>query len=260
MGLFDKNKNQPKFGPPIYLDMRIPDEQFPAEVRALLEGQVWFMGFPEKLSAWTIETLGMENDEEQQLVTIDTPNDQIPNGKSIRPVFIQQELLDALTSGRDPLQLVYKTEMWKRTGCSLEDESKLSLLVHYMNLIEVKEKDFAALIVPDYTGKSGVPGHQFFWYAILYPTNPTWDIGDLPYTVLGRSAIFGLPEYGGYELAAANALELFNSGKAIPGLIRVKLVEEGFSFHYYMPEQIVDAVGWWVEDDEGIPTTIPASN
>jgi len=57
MGLF--NKKQPEVGDPVFIDMRISEEQLSEEDLSQLRGQMWFMGFPEKLSDWTITTLGI---------------------------------------------------------------------------------------------------------------------------------------------------------------------------------------------------------
>ena len=86
MGLF--SKKQPEIGGPVFIDMRISEEQLPEEVLSGLRGNMWFMGFPEKLSDWAVISLGAENHPSVKLLPQDgDPSKEDPN-KTIHPIHI----------------------------------------------------------------------------------------------------------------------------------------------------------------------------
>lgn len=250
MGLF--SKKQIEIGEPFYIDMRIAEEQLPQEVTDHLKKQMWFMGYPESLSQWAIDTFGMSNDPNHRVIPQERDPAEVEKGKIIHPIHIPTELMDALIGRGDPENLILQFENWERTGCSLM-EGWGGFLGFLMDKEGVTEKDFHALIVPDYTGESGIPGHDFYWYVILHPDQHN----GLDYFVFARAPMLGQAQLGGYELAVAQTLELFNSGKAIPGLIKARRSSEGVHTRYYLPYEVVEATGWWVEEDEGIPSSIP---
>jgi hypothetical protein len=251
MGLF--SKQPPEIGDPVYIDMRIADEQLPEEVLKQLKGQMWFMGYPEKLSDWAITSLGIENHPSIQLRTQDADPATIVPGKTVHPIHIGQELMDALVGKGDPENLIFEFENWQLAGCQIMKDEVIGLLGHLMEKAGVTEKEFSALIVPDYSGASGVPGHDFYWYLILHPE----PINDLEYIVYGKAPMLGQPVLGGYEIAVRETLKIFNSGKAIPGLIKVSLGENMLYTDYYLPYEVVEASGWWADEQEGVPSSMP---
>jgi hypothetical protein len=251
MGLFDNKK--PKVGEPIFTDMRIAEEQLPAEVVQLLEQQMWFMGYPDKLSEWAISTLGVDNDPKVHLMPQDGQLSDAKKGSTIRPVLIPQDLMDALSGKSDPKKLVFEFEEWERTSCHALAEDCLYFLAHVMKQEGVTERDFPVLIVPDFSGASGAPGHDFHWYVVLHPK----PINGLDYIVYGRAPMLGKPTLGGYDLAVFETLELFNSGKAVPGLIKAIIQGDQILMRYYLPLEVVEATGWWTEEEEGVPSSIP---
>jgi hypothetical protein len=251
MGLF--SKKQPEIGGPVFIDMRISEEQLPEEVVSELRGQMWFMGFPEKLSDWAVISLGAENHPSIKLLPQDgDPSKEDPN-KTIHPIHIPEELMDALVGKGDPNELLLDFEEWELTRCSLLNEDAIGLLGHLMEKDGVTERDFFALIVPDYTGASGVPGHDFHWYLLLHPE----PFNNLDYIVYGRAPMLGQPGIFGYESAVKDTLAIFNSGKAVPGLIKVSLGDEMLYTDYYLPFEVVEATGWWADEQEGVASSLP---
>ena len=251
MGLF--NKKQPEVGDPIFIDMRISEEQLSEEDLSQLRGQMWFMGFPEKLSDWTITTLGIHNHPTIQLLTQDAGPNQVVPGKTIHPIHIHMDLMDALVGKGDPKKLLVDFAEWELTRCHLLNEDAIGLLRHLTENAGVTEKDFFALIVPDYTGASGAPGHDFFWYLLLHPE----PMNNLDYIVYGKAPMMGQPTLGGYQAAVNETLAIFNSGKAVPGMIRVSLSEDVLYTDYYLPYEVVEASGWWADEEEGVPSSMP---
>jgi hypothetical protein len=71
--------------------------------------------------------------------------------------------------------------------------------------------------------------------------------------------MLGKPTLGGYDLAVFETLELFNRGKAVPGLIKAFLKDDQIFVRYYLPLEVVEATGWWTEEEEGVPSTLPRS-
>ena len=254
MGLFGNKK--PDVGDPIYTDMRIAEKQLPSGVIEQLQNQMWFMSYPDNLSEWAISTLGIDNDPKVQLMPQDGQLSEIKKGKTVRPILIPKELMDALSGNGDPNKLVFEFKEWERTWCNANSEDSLYFVAAVMEQEGVTEKDFPALIVPDYSGASGAPGHDFHWYVLLHPK----PINDLDYFVYGRAPMLGKPTLGGYELAAAEALELFNSGKAIPGLIKAFIKNDNIIVRYYLPLEVVEATGWWMDEEEGVPSSFPNTN
>jgi hypothetical protein len=180
----------------------------------------------------------------------------IKKGKTVRPILIPKELMDALSGNGDPNKLVFEFKEWERTWCNANSEDSLYFVAAVMEQEGVTEKDFPALIVPDYSGASGAPGHDFHWYVLLHPK----PINNLDYFVYGLAPMLGKPTLGGYELAAAEALELFNSGKAIPGLIKAFIKDDNIIVRYYLPLEVVEATGWWMDEEEGVPSSFPNTN
>jgi hypothetical protein len=253
MGLFDKK--QPKIGDPIYTDMRIAEEQLPEEVRQYLNEQIWFMGYPDNLSEWAVSTLGIDNDPKVHLMPQDGQLSDVKKGKTVRPILIPNDLMVALSGEDDPNNLVFEFEEWERTRCNALAEDCLYFLGHVMKQEGVIEREFPALIVPDYSGASGAPGHDFHWYVVLHPK----PVNSLDYIIYGRAPMLGKPTLGGYDLAVFETLELFNRGKAVPGLIKAYLKDDQIFVRYYLPLEVVEATGWWTEEEEGVPSTLPRS-
>jgi hypothetical protein len=251
MGLFDKK--QPKIGDPIFTDMRIAEEQLPEEVLAELRGQMWFMGYPEKLSDWAITTFGIQNHPSIQMVPQDADPDSLDLDKTIHPIHIPVELMDALVGKGDPEKLLLEFDQWELTMCQLLNEDAIGLMRYLTEKEEQTEKEFYALIVPDYSGASGAPGHDFHWYLLLHPE----PINNLDYIVYGKGPMLGQPGLGGYQAAANDTLAIFNLGKAIPGLIKVSLDGDMLYTDYYLPYEVVEATGWWTDEVEGVATSMP---
>lgn len=252
MGLF--SKKMPEIGDPIFIDMRIAPEQLPDDIRTFLKGQMWFWGFPEKLSSWAIKSLGKHNDPNEQIVTQDRDPGTVQPKKTIRPICIPRNVMDALAGNGDPEGLLLNFKTWQRTSCVVDDLSIIGFLGSLVEKKNLKSADFPALIVPDYSGEHNSPGSDYFWLVSLYPEPHN----NLEYITLGRGLMLSHPAYGGYMTAVENSLKLFNQGKAIPGLVRISLQEDGVHSVYYAPQEVVEATGWWVEDDEGVPSTLPA--
>ncbi len=250
MGLF--SKKMPEIGAPIFIDMRIAPEQLPDEVRNHLEGQMWFMGFPKKLSTWAIETLAKHNDPDEQIVTQDRDPGTVQPKKLIRPICIPRNVMDALAGNGDPEGLLLNFKTWQRTGCVVEDLSIIGFLGNLVEKKNLKSADFPALIVPDYSGEHGAPGSDYLWLVLLHPEPQM----NLEYITIGRGMMLMHPEIGGYMTAVENSLKLFNQGKSIPGLVRISLQEDGYHSVYYAPKEVVEATGWWVEDEEHVPSTL----
>lgn len=251
MGLFDKK--QPKIGDPIFIDMTIPEEQLPNELVAELRGQMWFMGYPEKISDWAITTLGIHNHPSIQMLPQDADPAMLDPDKVIHPIHIPTDLMDALVGKGDPKKLLLEFDAWELTMCQLLKEDAIGLLQHLMEKEGRTEKEFYVLLVPDYSGASGAPGHDFYWYLLLHPE----PINGLDYIVYGKAPMLGQPGFGGYETAVRDTLAIFNSGKAIPGLIRVSLDEDMLYTDYYLPYEVVEATGWWADEQEGVPSSMP---
>jgi hypothetical protein len=251
MGLFDRKK--PDIGDPIYTDMRIAEEQLPAEVVEHLEKQMWFMGYPDKLSEWAVTTLGIDNDPKVQMMPQEGQTSDVKRGKTVRPILIPRDLLNALATNEDPHNLVLEFKEWEKTVCNVTGQYCFHFLAEIMEKEGVTERDFPALIVPDYSGASGAPGHDFYWYVPFYPK----PINNLDYFIYGRAPMLGKPTLGGYDLAVFETLELFNSGKAVPGLIKAVIRDDQIHVRYYLPLEVVDATGWWTEEEEGIPSSLP---
>ena len=251
MGLF--SKKQPKIGDPIFTDMRIAEEQLPTEVRQYLDEQIWFMGYPDKLSEWAVSTLGIDDDPKVQIMPQEGQRSDVKRGKTVRPILIPSDLLRALATNEDPHNLVFEFKEWERTRCNVTGQHCFQFLAEIMEKEGVTERDFPALIVPDYSGASGAPGHDFHWYVPFHPT----PINNLDYFIYGRAPMLGKPTLGGYELAVFDTLELFNSGKAIPGLLKASIKDDQIFVLYYLPLEVVEATGWWTEEEEGVPSSMP---
>jgi hypothetical protein len=251
MGLF--GKKQPDIGEPLYIDMRVAEEQLPEEILKELRGQMWFMGFPEKLSDWAITTLGMDNNPDRQILPQDANLESAAPGKTIHPIHIPTDLMDALVGKGDPDKLVLEFSEWELTRCQLLQEDAIGLIGHLMEKDGVTEKDFYALIVPDYTGASGIPGHDFHWYLMLHPE----PFNNLDYIVYGKAPMLGQPTLGGYQTAVKDALAIFNSGKAVPGLVKVSSGDGMIYTDYYLPFEVVEATGWWADEQEGVASSLP---
>jgi hypothetical protein len=255
MGLF--NKKKPEIGPPVFTDMRIAEEQLPPEVNAQLRDKGALFLQPDELSVWALSTLLADNDPNISLL----PQDADPSSGQIKKVISQiqipLELMDALVGNGDPNGLVLEFDTWERTilrPLEFDDGgTKPGFLGYITDGMGLTEKDFHALIVPDYTGKSGAPGQHFNWYVLLHPQPHN----GLDYIVFGECPPVGLSGFAGYDAGLALTGEIFNRGKAIPGLVKVFLTDEGTITRYYLPHEVVEATGWWADEVEGIPSTLP---
>ena len=117
MGLF--SKKQPEIGDPIFTDMRIAEEQLPTELRQYLDEQIWFMGYPDKLSEWAVSTLGIDDDPKVQIMPQEGQRSDVKRGKTVRPILIPSDLLRALATNEDPHNLVFEFKEWERTRCNV---------------------------------------------------------------------------------------------------------------------------------------------
>lgn len=264
MGLFNKKKSEP--GPPVFTDMRIAPRQLPPEMDEQLRAKGALFLQPEKLSAWALDTLLAENDPDVSILPQDAGDERLLNAKkTISQIQIPTELMDALVGNGDPHGLVLDFDTWERTilqplefedglfPLSKSTRPKAGLLGFLMKEQGLTERDFHALIVPDYTGKSGAPGQHFNWYVLLHPQPHN----GLDYIVFGECPLSGLPGFAGYDEGLELTGEIFNRGKAIPGLVKVFLTDEGTVTHYYLPREVVEATGWWGEEVEGMPSSLP---
>jgi hypothetical protein len=252
MGLFDKKL--PDFGEPVLVDMRIADEQLPAEVLDALKGQMWFMGFPEKLSSWAIDTLGVSNHPDVQIFYLERDINSLDPKKKAFPVEIEPNLLAQISGVSKERDLLLDFDEWQRAAV-IEFEVK-ALLAILMEREGVTEKTFHALLVPDYSGQAGPPGHEFIWLLILHPE----DYNELSYVLFGHGPMLTHPSFGGYDIAVRETLAIVNAGKAVPGLIKVKLDGDYIETDCYLPTEVVEAAGWWPEEVEGIPDNFPRSS
>lgn len=252
MGLF--GKKQPTIGDPIYIDMRHDAVQLSAEDNEAITNMT-LLSHPKKCSSWYMSTLGMSSGEEF-LMTLDIPIEQIPKNKLIRPVYFEPDLLNALLTKEDPKKLLYEFGKWVRSGASSPEQGKIELLSWYMEQAGVNSKDFAAILVPEYSTLAQTPGLRCSYFVLLQPKDPNWNPPPPDYVVLGNLEVFP----GLYNSKADEAMEIFNSGKAIPALVRVSITgptENDFIVvDYYLPDEIVDMLEWEVEEDEGVPHTI----
>lgn len=253
MGLFDKKL--PDFGEPVLVDMRIADEQLPAEVLEMLKGQMWFMGFPEKLSNWAIETLGVANHPDVQIFYLERDVNTLDPKRKAHPVEIEPNLLAQISRVSKERDLLMDFDQWQRSEI-IPFDAPPSLLTTLLTEEGVTEKTFSALLVPDYSGQAGPPGHEFIWFLILHPH----DYEGLSYVLLGHGPMVTHPSFGGYEVAVRETLAIVNSGKAVPGLVMVKLTDDGIEADCYLPTEVVEATGWWAEEIEGIPDNFPRSS
>ena len=255
MGLFSKKK--PEIGPPVFTDMRIAPRQLPPEMDEQLRSKGALFLQPEKLSAWALDTLLAENDPDVSILPQDADPGAHQLKKMVSQIQIPLELMDALVGNGDPEGLVLDFDTWERTilrPLEFEDgATKTGFLGFLTDGMGLSERDFHALIVPDYTGKSGAPGQHFNWYVILHPQPHN----GLDYIVFGDCPPIGLSGYAGYDQGLELTGEIFNRGKAIPGLVKVFRTEEGTVTRYYLPREVVEATGWWAEEVEGIPSSLP---
>jgi hypothetical protein len=248
MGLF--SKKLPEFGEPVFVDMRIADEQLPAEVLDALEGQMWFMGFPEKLSSWAIETIGISNHPDIQIFPLEKDINSLDPKKKAHPIKIEERLLQQISGVSSERDLILDFDEWQRAEVIPFEAAPL--LAHLMQQEGVTEKSFKALLVPDYSGQAGPPGHEFIWYLILHPE----DFNGLSYVLFGHGPMLSHPSFGGYDVAVRETLKIVNTGKAVPGLINVSLDGDYINTDCYLPTEVVAATGWWAEEVEGVPDTL----
>ena len=132
MGLFDKKK--PDIGDPIFTDMRIAEEQLPAEVVQELKKQMWFMGYPDKLSEWAVTTLGIDNDPKVQMMPQEGQPSDVKRGKTVRPILIPGDLLNALATSEDPHNLVLEFKEWEKTVCNVSGQYCFHFLAGHLHL------------------------------------------------------------------------------------------------------------------------------
>jgi len=142
MGLF--SKKQPEIGDPIFTDMRIAEEQLPSEIRQYLNEQMWFMGYPDKLSEWAVSTLGIDNDPKVQIMPQEGQRSDVKRGKTVRPILIPSDLLKALATNEDPHNLVFEFKEWERTRCNVMGQYCFHFLAEVMEKEGVTERDFPA--------------------------------------------------------------------------------------------------------------------
>lgn len=252
MGLF--GKKQPTIGDPIYIDMRHDAVQLSAEDNKAISNMT-MLDHPKKCSSWYMSTLGMSSGEEF-LMPLDIPIERIPKDKLIRPVYFEPDLLNALLTKEDPKKLLFEFGKWVRSGASAPEQGKFDLLAWYMERTGVNTKDFAAILVPEYSTLLQTPGLRFSYFVLLQPKDPNWNPPPPDYVVLGN--LEATP--GVLYSNETEAMQIFNLGKAIPALVRVSITgwtdDDVLTVHYYLPDEIVDILGWEVEEDEGVPHTI----
>jgi hypothetical protein len=258
MGLF--NKKLPALVAPTYTDMRIAQEQLPEEtLGALTKMGILFLQ-PKNLSQWALSTLLMHDDKELTILPQDAGASEFKGKKSLSQIHIPLNLMDALIGKGDPDNLLLHFDTWERTllrVLDFEDGSdKSGLLGFLMEEQGVQERDFPALVVPDYSGKNGPPGEHCHLYVLLHP-HP---YNGLDYMVLGEFPPLAQPVLGGIDKALIEAGKIFNLGKAIPGLVLVITCEEGTRSRFYIPREVVEATGWWGDEVEGIPSSLPHEN
>lgn len=255
MGLFGKKKLE--LVAPVYTDMRIAEEQLPPEIDSTIRKNGALFLQPEKLSQWAISTLYMDNNPDFAVVPQDSDPTSYKGIKAFSQILIPLELMEALLGNGDPLGLVLEFENWERTKLKVLDfESggdKAGFLGYIMEEMGLEEKEFRALVVPDYTGRSGAPGEHFHFYVLLHPQPHN----GLDYVVLGQCPPLAQPVLGGVDLALRDAGEIFNRGKAIPGLVKVINDGENTRTRFYLPREVVEATGWWADEVEGIPSSLP---
>jgi hypothetical protein len=255
MSLF--GKKMPELVAPTFTDMRIAQNQHPPETVAALNKMGILMFQPDQLSQWAVSTLLMHDDKDLTILPQDAGVKEFKGKKSLSQIHIPLNLMDALIGKGDPDNLLFQFDTWERTRLrvlAFEDgEAKSGLLGFFMEEFGLQEKDFPALIVPDYTGKNGPPGEHFNWYVLLHP-HP---YNGLDYIVFGEAPQLAQPVLGGVDKALIDTGKIFNLGKAIPGLVKVIRTEEGIRTRYYLPLEVVEATGWWAEEAEGIPSSLP---
>ncbi len=232
----------------------------PAEIDAQLRSQGTLFLQPEKLSQWALDTLLMAHDDELAILPRDCGPADYAGKSKVSPITIPSNLLSALAGEGDPEGLLMKFNSWERTVLEVltfpDGTDKAQLLAFMMDEKGIKEKDFPALLVPDYTGKHGAPGEVVHLYVILHPD----EYRGLHYIVFGRFPELAQPELGGVEKALQEASELFNQGKAIPGLVRVKFAGEYLNSYFYLPREVVEATGWWADETPDVPSSLPHKN
>ena len=259
MSLFSKKKLPPRVAP-TFTDMRIAQEQLPAEtLAALTEEGILFLQ-PKKLSQWALSTLLMHDDKELTILPQDAGAKEFKGKKYISQIHIPINLMDALIGRGDPDNLLLHFNTWELTRLRVLDfengDDKSGLLGFLMEEQGVQEKDFPALVVPDYTGKNGPPGEHFNLYVLLHPQ----PYNGLDYIVLGEFPPLAQPVLHGIDKALIETGKIFNRGKAVPALVRVIRGEKGTRSRFYLPREVVEATGWWGDEVEGIPSSLPHEN
>jgi len=259
MSLF--SKKLPMRVAPTFIDMRIAQEQLPPETLAALTKIGVFMLQPKKLSQWALSTLLMHDDTELTILPQDAGAKEFKGKKSISQIHIPLNLMDALIGKGDPDNLLLRFDAWELTRLRVLDfengDDKSGLLGFLMEEQGVQERDFPALVVPDYTGKNGPPGEHFNLYVLLHPQ----PYNGLDYIVVGEFPPLAQPVLGGIDKALIEAGRIFNRGKAVPGFVRVFRGEKGRTrSRFYLPREVVEATGWWGDEIEGIPSSLPHEN
>jgi hypothetical protein len=258
MGLF--NKKLPDLVAPTFTDMRIAEEQLPPELVVELNKKGLLFLQPKKLSQWALNTLLTHDNDDPIILPQDAGAKEFKGKKSLSQIHIPINLMDALIGKGDPENLLLRFDAWELTRLRVLDfedgADKSGLLGYLMEEQGVQERDFPAIVVPDYTGKNGPPGEHFNLYVLLYP-HPH---NGLDYMVIGEFPPLAQPVYGGVDLALIDTGKIFNRGKAIPGLVRVIANDKGTRSRFYLPLEVVEATGWWGDEIEGVPSSLPHEN
>lgn len=258
MGLF--SKKQPELAAPTYVDMRISPEQMPSEVDAQIRQMGALFLQPDKFSKWALDTMLMGNDKKVGILPQDADPSEYAGKNLISQILIPPPLMDALIGKGDPEGLLMKFTHWERTALKVltfeDGADKAGLLAFLMDEKGIQERDFPALLVPDYTGKHGAPGEVVNLYVLLHPE----PYNGLDYIVFGLFPPLAQPGLDGVSKALHEASTLFNQGKAIPGLVKIKLSGEFLKSHFYLPREVVEATGWWADETPDVPSSLPHKN
>jgi hypothetical protein len=250
MGLF--KKKTPEMGAPVFVDMRIAEEQLPQEIMEIVRSNMWGWGYPDLLSNWAVETFAVANNPKVQIFLKETDMETLDPEKSAHPIYIEENLLKQLVGEVKERDLLFDFEEWHRASVIPFAEA-YPFLDYVMQQEGVTKKYFPAVIVPDFSGEVAPPGHDFMWFAILHPN----DYKGIDYVHFGNAPMVTHPSPGGYGTGVKNALAIFNTGKAIPGLIRAVINGDYLETDYYLPTEVLEATGWWADEVEGVSNTKP---
>ena len=211
------------------VDMGISDIQIPKEIKEILDGQLWFAMYPDKLSKYVVDMFTRyiwNPDNKPFLLTLST------------------EVKEALAGNLDPKGLIYKPKKWRRVNVSWYDEDCGTALIRVMSAAGFSSNStgiFPALLIPDFLGDD-IPGYSVEIWPVFHPKPEPWN--NMDYFRYGRLPHPSLPTLGGYEKGVTNMLSAFNRGTFIPS----RIVVEDSVIRYYAPADIVENCGWGIED------------